>query len=368
MTTMLTRAVGLLSDPSADGVVAALAETDGRDEIRILGGISHPYDDRLRWRVVEAAQNDFPTLEMLRLGSELTRHHAEAFTLLCEAYPGETNRASLIGFQGHTIRHVPREKLLLELGDPWLLAALTGVGVVSDFRRHDMAIGGHGGPMAAIFHWALMAREPRPALMLNLGHVSSVTWLSRENEIVAGDTGPGVGLLTEWVQEMSDRAHDLDGAVSSRGTVHEGLVRAALEGPFFGLPLPKAAERNDFDHVDVSGLSAEDGAATLCAIIASSTVDAARRLPEMPSLLWVTGSGSEQPVVRERLKRHFDRVASVAERGLDASVLEACCYAWLAVRYRRRLPITTPETTGCRSAECAGFSTELETWLPNDVV
>lgn len=366
--TALTRAIGLLSDPSTDGVVAALADTDGRDEVHLLGGVMLPYTERLRWRVMEATQNDLPTVEMLRLGRELTAHHAAAVERLRQQFPDVVADARVIGFQGHMVRHVPSEQLALELGDPWQLAALVGLPVVSDFRRHDMAIGGHGAPLAAIFHWALMAREPRPALMLNLGEVASVTWLSRDNQIIAGDVGPGMGLINEWVQEISARPHDLDGAASSAGVVHRASVATALEGPFFARPLPKAADRNDFDHVDVAGLSAEDGAATLCAILVEAFLGAARRLPEMPRLLWVTGVGSEHPVIRGLLAPHFAEVRSVAQRGLDPQILEAACYAWLAVRHQRRLPITTPETTGCRAAECAGFTTHLETWLPTDVV
>ena len=364
----LTRAIGLLSDPSSEGAIAALTDTDGRDEVRVLGGIVHPYGRRLRWRVMEATQNDLPTLEMLRLAQELTLHHAEAVRLLREKFPEAAAGAQVLGFQGHTVRHVPSEKLALELGDPWQLSVAVGLPVVSDFRRHDMAIGGHGAPLAAIFHWALMAREPRPALMLNVGHVASVTWLSRANEIIAGDTGPGMELLDEWVREMTDRPHDRDGAASQLGRVHAEPAAAALEGPFFARPLPKAADRNDFDHVDVSGLNAEDGAATLCAVIVEAFLAAAERLPELPPLLWVTGAGSEHPVIRALLEPHFEEVRNVSERGLDPRTLEAACYAWMAVRHERRLPITTPETTGCQSAQCAGFTTRLETWLPTDVV
>ena len=95
--------------------------------------------------------------------------------------------------------------MTLQIGNPWQLAEATQLPVVSDFRRHDMATGGQGGPLAAMFHWAHMAQEPRPALMLNVSSVCSVTWLSTNNEIIAGDTGPGIGLLNEWVQNPNQR-------------------------------------------------------------------------------------------------------------------------------------------------------------------
>lgn len=353
----LTRSIGLIGASSGDGVEAALIDTDGRDEVAPLGGISLPYDPRLRWRILEATQNDLPTTEILRLEKQLTEHFFAAYCKLRDAHPREVEAVELIGMHGHTLRHIPSEGLTHQLGNPWQLAELTQRQVVSDFRRHDMATGGQGAPLAAMFHWALMAKEPRPALMLNLGSVASVTWLSRNNEIIAGDTGPGVGLLNEWVQEIAELPNDLDGRVSSRGTVDDQIVRRALESPFFARTLPKAADRNEFDHVDVSGLSVEDGAATLCAITVEGFAAAARRLPELPSLLWVTGAASEHPVLRKMLSRHFAIVRSVAERGLNPQTMSAECMAWLAVRHVKRLPITTPETTGCRTADCAGFST-----------
>lgn len=351
----LTRSIGLLAASSGDGVDAAIIDTDGRDEIISLGGVSLPYDRRLRWRVLEATQNDLPTTEILRLEKQLTDHVAQAFAKLRTEFPLQTEGVEVVGLHGHTLRHIPSEGLTYQLGNPWQLAESIKLPVVSDFRRHDMAIGGEGGPLAAMFHWALMSNEPRPALMLHLGAVASVTWLSRDNEIIAGDTGPGVGLLNEWVQEMAELPHDLDGRVSLEGRVDEEIVRTALDAPFFTRSLPKAADRYEFDHVDVSGLSVADGAATLCAITVEALARAARQLPEIPQLLWITGPGSEQPVIRRMLESHFAGVRNVTERGLNPITMAAESIAWLAVRHLKRLPITTPETTGCRTADSAGL-------------
>lgn len=353
--TTLIRSVGLLAASSGDGVEAAVIDTDGRDEIVPLGGVSLPYDKRLRWRVLEATQNDLPTTEILRLEKQLTEHLAQAFAKLRVEFQTETDGIEIVGLQGHTLRHIPSEGLTYQLGNPWQLAEAIKLPVVSDFRRHDMAIGGQGAPLAAMFHWAHMANEPRPALMLHLGSVASVTWLSTENEIIAGDTGPGVGLLNEWVQEMAELPHDLDGRVAGEGRVDEEIVRTALEAPFFGRSLPKAADRYEFDHVDVSGLSVEDGAATLCAITVEAFARSAKKLPELPELLWITGPGSDHPVIRRMLTNHFPTVRNVSERGLNPITMSAESFAWLAVRHLKRLPITTPETTGCRTADSAGL-------------
>lgn len=353
----LIRSIGIICSSSGDGVEAAIIDTDGRDVVRPIGGVSLPYSEQLRWRVFEATQNDLPTTEILRLERLLSEQHLEAYQQLADAYPHEVGEARLVGFEGHTLRHIPAESLTYAIGNPWFLTEKIGLPVVSDFRRHDMATGGEGAPLAAMFHWALMAAEPRPALMLNLDSVASVTWLSKQNEIIAGDTGPGVGLLNEWVQEISGVPHDLQGEISSRGQVNQPLVDKVLQESFFQRSLPKAADLHQFDHVDVAGLSVEDGAATLCAITVSAFVSAAKKLPDLPGLLWITGPGSDNTVICKMLGNHFEAVNNVRERGLNPSTMAAECFAWLAVRHVKRLPITTPETTNCRSADCAGFLT-----------
>ncbi len=356
----LTQSVGLTSSSSGDGVEAAIIETDGQEEIHPLGGVSLPYDSQLRWRILEATQNDLPTTEILRLEKKLTQHHLNAFKLLKDSYPKEVARATLLGFQGHTLRHMPSEGLTLQIGNAWLLAEGTGLPVVSDFRRHDMAIGGQGGPLGAMFHRALMARQSRPTLMLSLGSVATVTWLSKDDEIIAGDTGPGVSLINEWVQEMAEVPHDSEGRIAIEGKVDPNVVEEALSSPFFSRSLPKSADRYEFDHIDVAGLSVPDGAATLCQITVESFVRAVKKLPEVPDEVWLTGRGSQHKVIRQMLAEHFKSVKDVSELGLNPLTMAAECFAWLAVRHTKGMPITIPETTGCRSADCAGFMTSEE--------
>lgn len=353
----MTTAIGLMSGTSADGVDAALLKTDGESAIEFLGGVTLPYDAALRSRLLEASQHDVPTSELLRLERDVTLWHADAIAKLRETESKAYAAAELIGFHGHTVRHIPNEQLTMQIGNPWLLAEKTSLPVVSDFRRKDIARGGQGAPLASMFHRALFADEPRPIGVLNLGGVANITWLGEGEAIIAGDTGPGCGLLDEWAQEMAGLSHDEDGRLALAGSVDQAIVDAALRAPFFARPLPKGADRYDFDHVDVSTLSVEDGAATLCAVTVRAIVDAAKRLPTMPETLWVTGGGVHHPVIMQMLAENFAAVRRVDERGLSADTLEAECFAWLAVRRTRGLPLTAPETTGCREAVCGGSLT-----------
>jgi anhydro-N-acetylmuramic acid kinase len=353
----LQKVLGLMSGTSADGADVALIATDGENSIEFFGGLTLPYDRELRARLLEASQHDVPLLELARVERDITLHHADAVEELLRTLPQESEGTALIGFHGHTVRHVASELICWQISNPWLLAEKTGMRVVSDFRRHDIAVGGQGAPLVSMFHRALFPNEPRPTVILNLGGVANITWLGENEEIIAGDTGPGCGLLDEWIEEMSGQSHDMDGQIAERGNVDQGIVDAALATPFFSKPLPRSADRFEFDHVDVSGLSVEDGAATLCAVTVQAIVKAVRQMPKPPQVLWVTGGGVHHPVIMRMLGENFPKVRNVREMGLNPDTLEAECFAWLAVRHTKGLPLTLPETTGCRVAVCGGVST-----------
>lgn len=353
---MTKTAIGLMSGTSCDGVDAALLRTDGDSDIVFIGGLTVPYDVDLRARLQEASQHDVPLTELLRIENEITEQHVLAVEGLFRDFPDDSKKVEVIGFHGHTVRHVPGEGLTLQIGNAWLLAREFGLPVISDFRRCDMAAGGQGAPLVAMFHRALFADEPRPTVVLNLGGVANVTWLGENDEIIAGDSGPGCGLIDEWAQTMADLPHDRDGKLALAGKVDADTVEAALSAEFFAQPLPKAADRYDFDHVDVSNLSVEDGAATLCAVTAEAVYRAVKRLPAMPEHIWVTGGGVHHPLIMKFLEDRFGGIKNIRERGLNPDTLEAECFAWLAVRHQQRLALTIPETTGCDKPRTGGVS------------
>ncbi len=262
----------------------------------------------------------------------------------------------MIGLHGHTIRHEPAQGYTWQIGDAATLAERSGLTVVSDFRRRDVAAGGEGAPLVPLFHAMLFADHEKPLAVLNLGGVANVTWLGEDGSIVAGDTGPGCGLLDAWTRQATGQAFDRDGALANRGSIAAAAVQSALEKPYFQRDLPKSADRFEFVELLPNGLSAEDGAATLCAITAAAVSRAMAPLGR-PRTLWLTGGGARHPRMRQLLEERFPRVAGVEDCGLHGDSLEAECFAWLAVRRLRGLVTTLPSTTGCRQATCGGVLT-----------
>lgn len=355
--------IGLMSGTSLDGVDAVLLETDGETSIRFKQGLYRPYTGEFRAAMQKLAREDVPIVEMMRLEQELTIEHAEAVKdLLKEAFLTAKD-VDVVGFHGQTIRHLPDEGLTLQIGNASLLAELVGIPVVADFRRRDMAVKGEGAPLAPLYHQALFATEDKPTAILNIGGVANLTWMAENEEIIAGDTGPGMGLIDAAVKEKTNGEHlfDEDGRYSEAGFENQSVVAKALQLPFFSKPFPKSADRYDFDDIDVSDLSIEDACKSLCEITVETILKSLKELPALPLRLWVTGGGSKHPVIMKLLKEKGGElgveVFDVEEKDLNAEYMEAECFAWLAVRRLKNKCLSVPTTTGCQKAVCGGILT-----------
>ena len=347
-------AIGLMSGTSADGVDAALVSTDGEKGFEFHDFVSVPYQEDFRAELLEIAQRDVSIDRILLAEKLLTDCHVEA----CQRLLGEnaSREIHIIGFHGHTIRHIPDQSVTCQIGDASRLAERTGISVVSDFRRRDLAAGGQGAPLAPLFHQLMMRDQRKPAMMINLGGVANITWVDENDNIVAGDAGPGCGLLDAWVLERTGEPFDVDGVHASKGLMDENAVARVRDHSFVRLPLPKSADRFQFDDLVPSEAGLEDGAATLCGITAEAIYQCTSRL-RPPLQVWVSGGGSKHPIMMRELKKRFPNVEPVESLGCRAVSLEAECFAWLAVRRLRGLPTSLPSTTGCSHPTSGGSIT-----------
>ncbi len=339
--------VGLMSGTSADGVDAALIETDGDTHVRLLAAAERPYAQAERLAIRAAAQRALahaapaPDRQIAAAEHMLTLAHAEAVRML----PG-WEQAELVGFHGATVAHRPDRGWTWQIGDAGLLAAALGRPVVHDFRSADVAAGGQGAPLAPGFHRAVTAHLPRPLGVLNIGGVANLTWFA-DDAWGAFDTGPGNALLDDWITFHKAGTHDHGGALALAGRVREDVLTALLDNPWFDQPGPKSLDRDDFSTRPVQGLGLADGAATLTAFTAEAVALALRTLPVSLDRLLVCGGGRKNPALMAALAARTGLpVAPVESEGLDGDSLEAQAFAWLAVRVGEGQPTSWPETTG----------------------
>jgi len=351
MSANLIRAIGLMSGTSLDGIDAAFIETDGGAQVKAGPALTIPYDPELR-ALLRATLGGQGPVEQAESG--MTRAHAAAINALMEKH--NLPRPDVVGFHGHTILHQPRQGRTWQLGDGALLASLTGIDVVNDFRSADVAAGGEGAPLVPFYHRALAAKLEKPLAVLNIGGVANVTWIGPEpDDILAFDTGPGNALLDDWALAHTGKPVDEGGALARAGKVDEKHLARFLAHPYFARKPPKSLDRDEFALFMPKGLSPADGAATLAAMSVAAIAVAPLHFPA-PARRWlVTGGGRHNPVLmkllRELLGPSLEKVESA---GWDGDALEAQAFAYLAVRSLKELPLSLPGTTGVKAPTKGG--------------
>ncbi|GJL91512.1 anhydro-N-acetylmuramic acid kinase [Hyphococcus sp.] len=355
-------AIGLMSGTSLDGIDAAILRTDGEDIVEPGAAIHVPYSRDLKiWvrRSIKAAlEGRDGAAEIGKAAGEVTHAHIKAVEQLLEKAGAKRKDIDVIGFHGQTILHRPSKQpgsagRTWQLGDGRVLADETRIDVVNDFRSNDVAAGGEGAPFAPVYHRALvaaMAERPDCAVgVVNLGGVSNVTYVpegARAIDLVAFDCGPGNGLVDEWVELKTGEPMDMDGAMALAGKVDEDALRMMLLAPYLRRTPPKSLDRYDFKLDHVKHLSPEDGAATLTAFTAACIAQSEKFLPDLPGGYIICGGGRQNPAMMQALSERLEaKVVSAEDAGWRGDDLEAECFAYLAVRNLKKLPISYPKTT-----------------------
>ena len=357
------KAIGLMSGTSLDGVDAAVLETDGTQILGFGQAAFRPYTNEekdvlneatqaaLAWNFTGPAPNIFARAETI-----IHKAHIEAVRML------NTRGVDLIGFHGQTILHRPpvggKNGQTLQLGNGQVLADALGIDVAYDFRSNDMKIGGQGAPLAPIYHEALLRRSnvKLPAAVLNIGGVSNITVLTNDGALLASDCGPGNGPLDSWMQQCGAGDYDKDGALSLRGTPDFALIEKWSQASFFAKPLPKSADRWDFDVLDdLAGISPEDGAATLAVFTAMSIGKCIKQYGQAIEKLIVCGGGRHNLAIMLALQEQgIGQAVSAEAIGWNGDDLEAQAFAYLAVRSIKNMPLSYPGTTGVVKAVSGG--------------
>jgi anhydro-N-acetylmuramic acid kinase len=286
----------------------------------------------------------------------LTEAHAQAVKTLLQKTRLAPDQVALLGFHGQTILHRPERHWTWQIGDGALLARLTGIDVVNDFRSADVKAGGQGAPLMPLFHAVLARRSglPEPLVVVNIGGVAQVTFI-KGDLVLAFDTGPGNAPIDDWMHRHSGRPVDEDGAFAATGKVNAALLETMRTNPFFDRAPPKSLDRMDFGMEAVEALSPADGAATLTAFTAASLARAREHFPE-PAAAWiVSGGGRHNKTLMAMLKARVNAPVITAEdAGWDGDALEAQGFAYLAIRSKKGLPLSLPTTTGVKQPMTGG--------------
>lgn len=358
--------IGIMSGTSMDGVDAALCEFDGLIFRKLVATHTTQYEAALRERLLYLQRRD-PTLT-LREFAEIDQGVAQAFaatasTLLAEAGV-KAEQITAIGSHGQTVFHDPIALgSSLQLGNPSLISAQTGIDTVADFRRKDMALGGHGAPLVPAFHEAIFGSRNEMRCAVNIGGIANITVLPCDESPVRGfDTGPGNGLMDEWAARHLQQPFDRNGDFAASGKLQQDLLDALLADPYFSQPPPKSTGRGDF-HLDwieqrypaLQQLPPADVQRTLCELTARSIVDSIHAYAGATQLVIVCGGGSKNGFLMQRLTELSGKPVHVSDNyGLASGWVEAAAFAWLAMRTINHLPGSLSAVTGATRSSILG--------------
>ncbi|WP_373503323.1 anhydro-N-acetylmuramic acid kinase [Aestuariivirga sp.] len=353
-----------MSGTSLDGIDVALLHTDGEDVVKRGPSATYAYRPEqqalLQDALEEAKALTDRTARPGILGDAeraLTGWHADAVQKFVKDNGLSDSEIDVIGFHGQTVIHRPEMQLTVQLGDGPALARRLGRPVMWDMRAADVAAGGQGAPLVPVYHRALAASLPeRPVAFLNIGGVANVSWIGRNGELIAFDTGPGNALLNDWCLKRIGRPFDEDGRLAATGKIDESALAQLLGNPYFEDRPPKSLDRNSFASLPLGHLSDADGAATLLAFTKFSVMQADDWFPEAPRRWIVCGGGRLNRTLMESFPGRPTVFQTAEEAGFNGDSMEAEAWAYLAVRCLKGLPITFPGTTGCPEPLSGGLA------------
>jgi len=352
-----------MSGTSLDGVDAALLDTDGESMARPGPSLTLAYapDTRALLRAAldeaRAVAQGAPVPQSIREAERLlTEAHSEAVKALLQKTGLSAGQVALLGFHGQTILHRPERHWTWQIGDGALLARLTGIDVINDFRSADVAAGGEGAPLMPLYHAALARKSglQEPLVVVNIGGVAQVTYINGD-QVLAFDTGPGNAPIDDWMQRHTGTPVDEGGALARGGQVNHIALAGMLASSYFARLPPKSLDRMDFGMDSVEELSPAEGAATLAAFAAAAIAKAADHFPATAATWVVSGGGRHNTFLMEQLRAYVNApVLSTEEAGWEGDMLEAHGFAYLAVRSKRGLPLSLPTTTGVKQPMTGG--------------
>jgi len=358
--------IGLMSGTSLDGVDIAIVDF-AQQPPNLIHCSSHPYEQSLRQRIREITISGTASLDKLcQLDVELGNTYAQIVNRSLEAAKLDIAAIHAIGNHGQTIRHSPDTDLpyTLQIGDPNIIAAKTGITTVGDFRRRDMALGGQGAPLAPAFHRFVFSSADSDRAIINIGGIANITYLPADpaSDVIGFDTGPGNTLSDFWINRHNGQAWDERGRWAQSGIIIDKLLENLLGNEaYFQRALPKTTGTEYFNsewllpQLDPD-LASEDVQATLVELTAMTIARGVRQLPSIPVECFVCGGGVHNHYLVKRLQQALAdcQILSTNQLGLDPDYVEAVAFAWLARQSMNRQAGNLPTVTQASSETLLG--------------
>jgi anhydro-N-acetylmuramic acid kinase len=372
--------IGLMSGTSLDGVDGVIADLSPNAPSLVRAAASEPFEADFKAELLALNSPGHNELHRAALvANQLAGVYARVVERLLQiaAVQGiHRQDITAIGAHGQTVRHQPQAfgtGYTLQLNNPALLAELTGIDVIADFRNADVAAGGQGAPLVPAFHAALWADAAQSKAVLNIGGISNISLLPAGGTVQGFDCGPGNALLDFWCQRYTGRPFDDAGAWAASGQAHPALLVRLRQAPYFQQTPPKSTGRDLFNAdwlaaqlTGFESVPAVDVQASLTALTALTCAqDLRRHLPGAAQLLVCGGGALNTELMRQlALALPGVQVFSTQARGLPPLQVEAAAFAWLAQAFMLKQPGNLVAVTGAKGPRVLGALHRAPPFLP----
>jgi anhydro-N-acetylmuramic acid kinase len=362
-----------MSGTSMDGIDGVVLDLDPAAQYRVCGHVHIPFEPALRAMLFDLNSSGPNEIHRAALASNaLARAYADVVAELCRRLAMSPAHISAIGAHGQTVRHQPAEHdttgYTTQLLSGALLAELTGIDVVCDFRSRDVAAGGQGAPLVPAFHRAAFGLEGQDIAIVNLGGIANITFLYGNGQTAGHDCGPGNVLLDAWCAIHTGEPFDQEGRWAAQGKTQPALLTHLLREPYLERPPPKSTGRDLFNMSwlqdrllslpdELSQFLAADVQATLTEFTACTVANDAKRHMPSASKLLVCGGGAMNGTLMARIAAKLPAVEVLpvqAASEMDPMHVEAAAFAWLASAHKARHPANCTDVTGARGPRVLG--------------
>jgi anhydro-N-acetylmuramic acid kinase len=335
--------LGIMSGTSSDGIDVALIDTNPRVKLLASHSKSIPVELQKEIHMLANPVSNSSIDQLGELDQKLGHAFADAVLEILNKTQIPTQQIAAIGSHGQTVRHRPSGNFpfTLQIGDPNIIAAQTGITTVADFRRRDMALGGQGAPLVPAFHQAVFSSEKNDRAVVNIGGMANITWLPKNNSkpVIGFDTGPGNVLMDAWIQQHKFHAFDMNGEWAAKGKLNELLLSDLKSDPFFKLAAPKSTGREMFN----------------LELTAQTIADSIHSLSLDNKEIFICGGGAFNQFLMHRLEQLLaNPVQSTEALGVSPQWVEAMAFAWLAHQRMQNLHGNICAVTGAKSAGVLG--------------